>query len=95
MNPAKVTLVGAGPGDADLLTLKAVKAIKAATVLLVDDLVGDDVVALAAPGTRVIHVGKRGGCKSIRLSSTLSCGLIPNRAVSRSTPGSRCVISSA
>jgi len=64
MNPGKVTLVGAGPGDPDLLTLKAVKAIQAATVLLVDDLVGRDVVALAAPGTRVIHVGKRGGCKS-------------------------------
>jgi uroporphyrin-III C-methyltransferase len=64
MNPGKVTLVGAGPGDPDLLTLKAVKAIEAATVLLVDDLVGQDIVALAAPGTRVIHVGKRGGCKS-------------------------------
>jgi uroporphyrin-III C-methyltransferase len=64
MNAGKVTLVGAGPGDADLLTLKAVKAIQAATVLLVDDLVSHDVVALAAPGTRVIHVGKRGGCKS-------------------------------
>ena len=64
MNTGKVTLVGAGPGDPDLLTLKAVKAIQAATVLLVDDLVGQDIVALASPGTRVIHVGKRGGCKS-------------------------------
>jgi uroporphyrin-III C-methyltransferase len=64
-NPArKCTLVGAGPGDPELLTLKAVKAIQAATVLLVDDLVSDAVVALAAPGTRVVHVGKRGGCKS-------------------------------
>jgi uroporphyrin-III C-methyltransferase len=44
--------------------LKAVKAIQAATVLLVDDLVSDAVVALAAPGARVIHVGKRGGCRS-------------------------------
>ena len=64
MKPGTVTLVGAGPGDPDLLTLKAVKAIQAATVLLVDDLVGQDIVALAAAGTRVIHVGKRGGCKS-------------------------------
>ena len=64
MNAGKVTLVGAGPGAADLLTLKAVRAIQAATVLLVDDLVGDDVVALARPGTRVIHVGKRGGCSA-------------------------------
>jgi uroporphyrin-III C-methyltransferase len=60
----KVTLVGAGPGDPELLTLKAVKAIGAATVLLVDDLVSDEIVAFAAPGARVVHVGKRGGCKS-------------------------------
>ena len=60
----KVTLVGAGPGDPELLTLKAVKAIQAATVLLVDDLVNDDIVAFAAPTARVVHVGKRGGCKS-------------------------------
>jgi uroporphyrin-III C-methyltransferase len=59
-----VTLVGAGPGDPELLTLKAVKAIQAATVLLVDDLVNDAVVALARPGARIVHVGKRGGCKS-------------------------------
>jgi uroporphyrin-III C-methyltransferase len=60
----KCTLVGAGPGDPELLTLKAVKAIQAATVLLVDDLVSAEIVALASPGARVIHVGKRGGCKS-------------------------------
>lgn len=58
------SLVGAGPGDPELLTLKALKAIKAATVLLVDDLVSEDIVALAAPSARVIHVGKRGGCTS-------------------------------
>jgi uroporphyrin-III C-methyltransferase len=58
------TLVGAGPGDPDLLTVKAVKAIQAATVLLVDDLVGEAIVALASPGARIVHVGKRGGCKS-------------------------------
>jgi len=58
------TLVGAGPGDPDLLTLKAVKAIAAATVLLVDDLVNDAVLAHARPDARIVHVGKRGGCKS-------------------------------
>lgn len=62
--PGQVTLVGAGPGDPDLLTLKAVKAIQAATVILVDDLVNDAVLAHARPGTRIVHVGKRGGCKS-------------------------------
>jgi uroporphyrin-III C-methyltransferase len=44
--------------------LKALKAIQAATVLLVDDLVNPEIVAFASPGARVIHVGKRGGCKS-------------------------------
>ena len=58
------TLVGAGPGDPELLTLKALKAIQAATVLLVDDLVSDAIVAYAAPTARVVYVGKRGGCQS-------------------------------
>ena len=64
MNNPKVTLVGAGPGDPDLLTLKALKAIQQATVLFVDDLVSEEIVAFAAPGARIVHVGKRGGCKS-------------------------------
>ena len=58
------TLVGAGPGDPELLTLKALKAIQSATVLLVDDLVSEAIVAYASPGARVVYVGKRGGCKS-------------------------------
>lgn len=62
--PGTVSLVGAGPGDPELLTLKAVKAISAATVLLVDDLVSDAVLAHASPRARIVHVGKRGGCKS-------------------------------
>jgi uroporphyrin-III C-methyltransferase len=62
--PGTVTLVGAGPGDPELLTIKAVRAIGSATVLLVDDLVGDGILAHASPRARVIHVGKRGGCKS-------------------------------
>ena len=60
----QVTLVGAGPGDPELLTLKALKAIQRATVLLVDDLVNDAIVAFAAPTARIVYVGKRGGCKS-------------------------------
>ena len=62
--PGTCTLVGAGPGDPELLTLKAVKSIQQATVLLVDDLVSAEVLAFAAPQARVIHVGKRGGCQS-------------------------------
>jgi uroporphyrin-III C-methyltransferase len=59
-----VHLVGAGPGDPELLTLKAVRAIRQATVLLVDDLVSDGVLRFARKSTRVVHVGKRGGCAS-------------------------------
>jgi len=58
------TLVGAGPGDPELLTLKALKAIKAATVLFVDDLVSPEIVGFARPAARIVYVGKRGGCKS-------------------------------
>ena len=58
------TLVGAGPGDPELLTLKAVKAIQAATVLLVDDLVNEEVLKHASSAARIVYVGKRGGCKS-------------------------------
>ena len=61
----RCTLVGAGPGDPELLTLKAIKAIQAATVLLVDDLVNEEIVtSYASSGARIVYVGKRGGCKS-------------------------------
>jgi uroporphyrin-III C-methyltransferase len=60
----KVYLVGAGPGDPELLTLKAVRALGEADVILVDDLVNVAVLAHAREGARVIHVGKRGGCPS-------------------------------
>jgi uroporphyrin-III C-methyltransferase len=61
-------LVGAGPGDPELLTLKALRVARRATVLLVDDLVSDAVLERVLRGQRraprVVHVGKRGGCKS-------------------------------
>ncbi len=56
----RVTLVGAGPGDPDLLTIAAVKAIASADVILVDDLVDPAVLAHASPSARIVHVGKRG-----------------------------------
>jgi len=59
-----VTLVGAGPGDPELLTVKAVRAIRRATVVLVDDLVGDGVLRYARRSARTVYVGKRGGCAS-------------------------------
>ncbi len=59
----KVWLVGAGPGDPELLTLKAVKALAQADIVMIDDLVNPAVLA-HSPHARVIPVGKRGGCRS-------------------------------
>jgi len=63
-----VHLVGAGPGDPELLTLKAARVLREATVVLVDDLVGEQVLASVLEGTgrapRLVQVGKRGGCAS-------------------------------
>ncbi len=56
-----VWLVGAGPGDPELLTRKAERLIRAASVIYHDALVGAGVLALAPPGTRLVHVGKRSG----------------------------------
>ena len=56
-----VYLVGAGPGDAELLTLRALRLIETADVILPDDLVSDEVLALASPTALVIPVGKRCG----------------------------------
>ncbi|WP_044870161.1 uroporphyrinogen-III C-methyltransferase [Pseudomonas sp. LFM046] len=59
----KVWLVGAGPGDPELLTLKAVKALNQADVVMIDDLVNPAVLE-HCPTARIIRVGKRGGCRS-------------------------------
>ncbi|MEW6312680.1 MAG: uroporphyrinogen-III C-methyltransferase [Pseudomonadota bacterium] len=60
----KVYLIGAGPGDVELLTLKAVRALRECEVLLLDDLVNRAVLQFAGSAVRVIEMGKRGGCKS-------------------------------
>src|SRR5947207_5651669 len=59
----KVYLVGAGPGDPELLTLKAARLLAAANVVLHDALVSDGVLALISPAAEVINVGKRAGRK--------------------------------
>jgi uroporphyrin-III C-methyltransferase len=60
----KVFLVGAGPGDPELMTLKAARALQAADVVLVDELVNRGCLAHARSDARIIEVGKRAGCKS-------------------------------
>ncbi len=59
--PARVTLVGAGPGDPDLLTLKAAKALRAASLVLYDRLVGQEVLELVPRRAARIYVGKQAG----------------------------------
>jgi uroporphyrin-III C-methyltransferase len=57
--PGKVWLVGAGPGDPELLTLKAARLIAAAGVIVHDGLVSSEILAMAAPDARLIDVAKR------------------------------------
>jgi uroporphyrin-III C-methyltransferase len=61
----KIFLVGAGPGDPDLLTVKAAALLRAADLILHDDLVPPPVLALAGPQSTVVNVGKRCGTKKI------------------------------
>jgi uroporphyrin-III C-methyltransferase len=59
-----VALLGAGPGDPELLTVKAVRALRRASVVLIDDLAGDGVLRYVRRSARIVRVGKRGGCVS-------------------------------
>ncbi|MFI1745163.1 uroporphyrinogen-III C-methyltransferase [Thalassobellus sediminis] len=58
----KLTVVGAGPGDVDLITLKAIKAIKSANVVLYDALINEALLEYANNDAELIFVGKRKGC---------------------------------
>ena len=61
MKTASVYLVGAGPGDPELLTVKARRLLDEAEVVVYDRLVSDEIMALIAPGTARISVGKQPG----------------------------------
>lgn len=61
MVSGKVYLVGAGPGDPQLLTIKAVKVLKEADVVIYDRLVGEEILCLAPQQAEMIYVGKRTG----------------------------------
>jgi uroporphyrin-III C-methyltransferase len=58
----KLTVVGAGPGDEDLITLKAIKAIESANVILYDALINESLLKYASEDAELIFVGKRRGC---------------------------------
>jgi uroporphyrin-III C-methyltransferase len=59
----KVYLIGAGPGDPELLTMKAARLLASANVVLHDALVSDAVLAMISPAAEIINVGKRAGHK--------------------------------
>jgi uroporphyrin-III C-methyltransferase len=63
-NP-QLSLVGAGPGDPELITLKAIRTIGQANVILYDALVNQDLLKYAAPGVHTQFVGKRYGCHAL------------------------------
>ena len=58
----KLTVVGAGPGDPELITLKAIKALQRADVVLYDALVNAELLDHVNPNAELIFVGKRRGC---------------------------------
>ncbi len=61
----KVYLVGAGPGDPDLLTLKAMRLLRSADVVLHDELVGEEILQFVPAHAQIQNVGKRCGKKNI------------------------------
>jgi uroporphyrin-III C-methyltransferase len=63
--PEKVYLVGAGPGDPELLTRKAWRVLQSANVVLHDDLVSQDILRSLPPTAQAVNVGKRCGAKGI------------------------------
>lgn len=80
----KVFLVGAGPGDPELLTVRALRLLRQADVVLHDALVSDEVLALIRPEAKTVDVGKRCGNKlltqqeinSLLVSSATAAGIV-------------------
>lgn len=85
-----VTLVGAGPGDIELLTLRALRTIQRADVILHDALVPEEILSLASARTMLVAVGKRGGrpsCRQSDINQTMADFAIAGRSVVRLKSG--------
>ena len=93
--PGHVYLCGAGPGDPNLLTLRALRLLQTAAIILPDDLVSDDILALANPAALIIPVGKRcgqpritqAGIHALMLQHTRPSNGQPGRSVLRLKSG--------
>ncbi|BDG70536.1 uroporphyrinogen-III C-methyltransferase [Roseomonas fluvialis] len=81
--PGEVWLVGAGPGDPDLLTLRAATALRQADLVLHDALPGRDVLRLVRPGATIIAVGKRKAVQATPQASIISRMIAGARAGQR------------
>ncbi len=79
-------LIGAGPGDAELITVKAMRALALADVVLVDDLVNPEILKMARDDAQILYVGKRGGSASTpqdEIVATMLLHLQAGRSVAR------------
>ncbi len=88
--PGKVAIVGAGPGPADLLTVRAAAALRAAQVVLHDDLVSAEVLGLCPSSAELISVGKRCGKRGSsqeRINALMIQHALQGRAVVRLKSG--------
>eukprot|EP00004_Rigifila_ramosa_P001992 TRINITY_DN12022_c0_g1_i1.p2 TRINITY_DN12022_c0_g1~~TRINITY_DN12022_c0_g1_i1.p2 ORF type:complete len:395 (-),score=82.05 TRINITY_DN12022_c0_g1_i1:13-1197(-) len=74
---ALISLVGAGPGDPELLTVRAVKRLQAADCIYYDELVDKTILEHASPTAELVYVGKKGGCHS--LDTAAVCALMAQR----------------
>ncbi|MCW5965715.1 MAG: uroporphyrinogen-III C-methyltransferase [Bryobacterales bacterium] len=86
MATARVYLVGAGPGDPELLTVKAARLVACADVILYDRLVPPAILSLARPGAELVYVGKEDGCAQEtqrRIFTELAMNALRGRTVVR------------
>lgn len=82
INKGKVYLIGAGPGDPELITIKAVKHLQTADVILTDRLVSDEILGLYVSDTaKIIYVGKDGCNKDLSVSQQQTNELIVEYAL--------------